>query len=87
MVGSGMASLIISNEEMHDIMKRVHSLAESGLLIKGVSETFRNETKEQKGGFLGMLIATLGASLLGNLIAGTRTIRSGESTIRVCQYF
>ena len=51
MVGSGMATLIISNEEMHDIMKRVHSLAESGLLIKGVSETFRNETKEQKGVF------------------------------------
>ena len=82
-----MATLIISNEEMHDIMKRVHSLGESGLLIKGVSETFRNETKEQKGGFLRMLIGTLGASLLGNLITGTGTIRSGESTIRAGQYF
>ena len=54
MFGSGMTTLIISNEEMNDIMKIIKSLEESGLLIKSVSETIKNETKEQKGGFLGM---------------------------------
>ena len=67
--------LIISNEEMDDIMKIVKSLEESGLLIKGVSETIKNEAKEQKRGFLGMLLGTLGASLLGNVIS---TIRAGQ---------
>ena len=55
------------------MMKTVKSLEESGLLIKGVSETIKNEPKEQKGGFLGMLIATLGASLFGNLLTGEGT--------------
>ena len=67
--------LIISNEEMDDIMKIVKSLEESGLLIKVVSETIKNEAKEQKRGFLGMLLGTLGASLLGNVIS---TIRTGQ---------
>ena len=58
-------TLIISNEEMNDIMKIVKSLEESGLLIKGVSETTKNEGKEQKGGLLRMLSGTLRASLLG----------------------
>ena len=53
--GSGRAALIISNEEMEDIMKIVKSLEESDLLLKGVSETIKNEAKEQKGGFLSML--------------------------------
>ena len=48
MFGSGFTSLIICNEEMDDIMKIVKSLQESGLLIKGVSETIKNEVKEQK---------------------------------------
>ena len=52
---------------MNDIMKKIKSLEESGLLIKGISETIKNEAKEQKGGFLGMLLGTLGASLLDNL--------------------
>ena len=70
MIGSGNTTLIISNEEINDIMKIVKSLEEPNLLIKGVSETIKNETKEQKGGFLGMLLDTLGASLLENLLTG-----------------
>ena len=94
MFGSGTTILTISNEEIHDIMKIVKSLVDSGLLIKGVSETIKNEAKKQKGGFLGMLLGTLGASLLGNLltnkgtiIAGEETIRSGGGTIRTGQDF
>ena len=60
--------LIILNKEINYIMKIVKSLEESGLLIKDVSETIKNEGKEQKGGFLGMLLCTLGATLLGNLL-------------------
>ena len=52
-------TLIISNEEIDDIMKIVRSLKDSGLLIKGVSETIKNEAKEQKGGFRGILLGTL----------------------------
>ena len=59
-----MTTLIFSNEELDDIMKIVKSLQEGGLLIKGVSEIVENEVKEQKCGFLGMLAAPLGASLL-----------------------
>ena len=66
MFGSGFTTLIISNEEMNDIMKIVKCLEESGLLIKGVSKTMKNESKEQKGGFLEMLVETSGASLLRN---------------------
>ena len=73
-------TLIISNEEMNDIMKNVKSLEESGL--KGVSETIKNEANEQKGGFLSMLLVTLGARLLGNLLTGKDTFRAGEGTIR-----
>ena len=78
MFGSGVPTLIISNEEMNDVMKIVKSFEESGLLIKGVSETIKNDSKEQKGGFLGISLCTLGASLLGNLLAGKGTIRVGQ---------
>ena len=61
-----------------NIMKIVRSFEESGLLIKGVSKTIKNEAKKQKGGFLSMLLGTLGASLLGNLLAGKGTIRAGH---------
>ena len=61
---------------MSDIMKIVKSLEESGLIIKGVSETIKNEAKEQTGGFLGMLLGTLGATLLRDLLTGKGTIRS-----------
>ena len=64
MFGSGITTLIISNEEINDIMKIVKPLEESGLLIKGVSETIQNEAKEQKGRFIGMLLGILGARLL-----------------------
>ena len=72
---------------MNDIMKIVLSLEESDLLIKGISETIENEAKEQKGGFLGMLLGTLDASLLGNLLTGKSTIRASEGTIRAGQDF
>ena len=83
MFGSGMIILIISGEEMNHTMKIAKSLEESGSLIKGVSQTIRNEVKEQKGGFLGMLLGTLGASLLENLLTSKGTIRAVEGTIRV----
>ena len=79
--GSGTTALIISNEEMEDKMKIVKSLEESGLLVKGVSETIKNETK-QKGGFLSMLLGTLAASLLGRALTGKGVIRASEGTIR-----
>ena len=63
-------TLIISNDEMKDIIEIVKSLEDSGLLLKGVSRTIQNEAKEQKGRFLNMLLGTLGASLLGNILAG-----------------
>ena len=72
---------------MNDVMKIVTCLEESGLLIKGISEATKYETKEQKGGFLGMLLGTLGASLLGNLLTGKGTIRAGEGTIRAGGHF
>ena len=62
-------------------------LKESGLLIKGVSQTIKNEAKEQKEGFLGMLLGTLDASLLGNLLTDKGAIRTGEGTIRTGQDF
>ena len=72
---------------MNNVMKMVKSLEESGLLIKQVIKTFKNVAKEQKEGFLGMLLRTLEASLLGNLLTGKGTIRSGEGTIRAGQDF
>ena len=68
-------------------MKIVKPLIESGLLIRGVSETIQNEVKEQKDGFLGMLLGTLGASLLGSLLPGNGTIRAGEGKIISGQKF
>ena len=68
MFRSGVTTLIILNKEINDIMKIVKSLEESGLLIKGVSETVEIEAKKQKG-FIRMLLVTLGASLLVNLLA------------------
>ena len=79
-------TLIISNNEMDDILRIVKSLEDSGVLLKGVSETIQNEAKEQRGGFLSMLLGTLGASLLGDVLSkglsGKGVIRAGEGTIR-----
>ena len=86
MLGSGATTLIISNDEMDDILKIVKSLENSGVLLKGVRETIQNEVKEQRGRFLGMLLGTLGASLLGDVLSkglsGKGVIRAGEGTIR-----
>ena len=87
MFGSGTTTLIISNKEMNDIMKIVKFLEESSLLIKDVSKTIKNEAKEQKGRFLSMLLGTLGASLLGNLLVGKGTITTAEGTIGAGQDF
>ena len=67
---------------MEDIIKIVKSLEDSGLLLKGVTETIQNEAKEQKGGFLSMLLDTLGASLLGNILAGKGMNSAGEGIVR-----
>ena len=72
---------------MNDIMKIVKALEESGLLIKSVSEKNQNEAKEQEGAFLSMLLGTLGATLLGNLLTDKDTITAGEGTIRSGQDF
>ena len=85
--GSGMTTLLISNKQVNVIMKIVKSLEESGLLIKGFSETIKTEVKEQTVGFLSMLLVTLVASLLGSLLTGKGTIRAGEGTIRAGQDF
>ena len=82
MFGSDVKTLIISNEEMNDIIKIVKCLEESDLLITGVRETIKNEGKEHKGGFLGMLLGTLGAILLRDLLVSRGTIRTSEGTIR-----
>ena len=74
--------LIIEQEDMKDIMKIIKALENSGILLKGVSKKIKNETKEQKGGFLSMLLGTLGASLLGNLLTGGKGIvRAGEGNV------
>ena len=84
--GSGTTTLIISNEKMNDIMKIVQALEDSNTLLKVVTKTVKNETKEQKGGFLSMLLGTLGASLLGDLLtknlSGKGTVRAGEVFLR-----
>ena len=75
--------VIIEQEDMNDIMKIVEALENSGILLKGVSKTIENETKEQRGGFLSMLLGTLGASLLGNLLTGGKGImRAGDGIVR-----
>ena len=81
-LGSGTTTLIIPNDEMEDIIKIVKSFEDSDLLLKGVSETTQNEAKEQKRGFLSMLLGTLGAGLLGNILAGKGMNRAGEGFIR-----
>ena len=79
--GSGV-KLIIEQEDMNDIMKIIEALENSGILLKGVSKTIENETKEQRGGFLSMSLGTLGASLLGNLLTGGKGImRAGEGSV------
>ena len=79
---SGTKTSIISNEEMNDVMKNVQALENSSILLKGISKIIKNVTKEQKGGLLRMLLSTLGASSLGNLLKGKGTIRAREGIVR-----
>ena len=79
----GARAKLIIEEDMNDIMKVIKALENSGILLKGVSKAIKNETKEQKGGFLSMLLGTLGASLLGNLLSGGKGImRMGDGIVR-----
>ena len=75
--GSGTTILVISNKEMNFIRKIVQALEESNFLLKGITKTIENETKEQKGGYLGMLLGILVAILLGNMLAEKRILRVG----------
>ena len=74
--GSGTTTLTISNEEMNYIMKIVQALEDSNSLLKGVTKTIKNEIKQQTWGFLSILLGTLGASLLGNLLAEKAIVRA-----------
>ena len=78
--GSGI-KLIIEEEDMQDIIKIIKELENSDILLKGVSKTIENEIKEQRGGFLSILLETLGASLLGNLLTGKGIMRAGEGSV------
>ena len=77
----GTKALIKAKEELEDIMKIVKSLEELGLLIKGASEKNKNDAKVQRGRFFSMVLGTLGASLLGNMLAGKRVITGGDGFI------
>ena len=81
-LGSGNTTLIISNKDIEDLIKIVKSLEDSGLLLKGATEPVQNEVKEQKGGFLSVLLGTLGASLLGNSLAGKGINKIGKGINR-----
>ena len=87
MFGSGFTTLIISIDEIEGIMKIVKSIEDSDLFLKDVSEKIKNEAKEQIGGFLGMLLGTLGAILLRNLLIGKGINRAGERTIKAGENF
>ena len=85
----GHATLITSNKDTDDLVEIVKSLEDSGLLLKGVisggvrnQESVQNEIKEQKGGFLSMLLGTLGASLLGNILSGKGINKKGKEINR-----
>ena len=76
--GSGTTTLIISNKEINEIIEIVQAVEDSNILFKVVVETIKNETKEQKGGFLGTLVGTLGSILLGNVLSGKGIVRAGS---------
>ena len=87
-LGSGNnTTLIISSKDIDDLIKIVKSLEGSGLLLKGITESVQNEIKEQKGGFLSMLLGTLGASLLGNLLTGKGVNKEGKGIRRAGEGF
>ena len=82
-IHSSGVKLIIEQEDMNDIIKIIEVLENSGILLNGVTKTIENETKEQRGGFLSMLLGTLGTSLLGNLLTGgKRMMRASDGIVR-----
>ena len=81
MRGDGI-KLIIEQEDMNDIIKIIEALENSGILLKGVTKTIENEAKEQRGGLLRMLLGTLGASLLGNLLTGKGMMRADKGIVK-----
>ena len=89
-LGSGTTTLIVSSDEMEDILKIVKSLEDSGILLKGVSETIKDQAKHQRDGFLSMLLGTLDSALLTDILLGKKdkgVIRAGygsksQGTIR-----
>ena len=82
MFGSGATTLMFSNEEINNIMEIIRPLEESSLLIRSLGETIKNEAKEQKWGFLSMLLGTLSATLLENILADKGTIGVDKFIIR-----
>ena len=70
MYGSRNTALIISNDDMNDLIKIVTALEEHDILLKETSKTIKNKTKKQEGGFLSILLGTLSTSLLGNILTG-----------------
>ena len=80
-LGSQNTKLIISNKDIEDLIKIVKSLEDSGLFLNSVTESVQNEVKEQRGGFLSMLLDTLGASLLGNLLGGKGAIATSQGQV------
>ena len=87
-LGSGNnTTLIITNNEIENLIKIVKSLEDSGLLLKGVTESVENEIKEQKGGFLSILLGTLVTSLLGNLLTGKGVNKKGKIINRAGEGF
>ena len=84
-LGSRATALIVLDEEIEGIIKIVKSIEFSGLSTKNVTQATEYEVKEQGAGFLGMLLDTLGVSLLENMLAGKGSIRTGEGAIRVVE--
>ena len=82
---SGTTTLIISNEEINDTLKIVQALQDSNALLKGLTKTIKKETKKQKGDFLGMLLGTLGASLLVNMLTAKGIVRADLALQRHCK--
>ena len=76
--GSGTTTLTISKKEMNDIIKIVQAFEDSNISLKGVTKTIKNKTKEQKGGFLSLLLRIKGASLLGSILAGKGIVKAGS---------
>ena len=86
MHGSGTKTLIISNKELSGITKIVQALKDSSILLKGVTRTIKNEAKERKGAFVIMLVGTLGAHLLRNILAGKGIVKAGSDSRSLNSY-